>query len=58
MLRSVTVHGLRGFGEERKIELSLPDNKNNGSGLNVIVGPNNSGKTTIFEAIKYYNITD
>ena len=54
MLKKISIHGLRGFGEKEEIEFSLP-NTTIGSGLNVIVGPNNSGKTTITEAIRFYN---
>ncbi len=54
MLKKISIKGLRGFGESETIEFSLP-NGNEGSGLNVIVGPNNSGKTTIIEAIKVYH---
>lgn len=54
MLKELSIHGLRGFGEKEVIKFSLP-NGNLGSGLNVIVGPNNSGKTTITEAIRFYN---
>ena len=54
MLKKILINGLRGFGECKEIEFSLPNNIP-GSGLNMIVGPNNSGKTTIVEAIKCYN---
>lgn len=54
MLKRISINGLRGFGENENIDFSLPNGKQ-GSGLNVIVGPNNSGKTTIIEAIKCYN---
>ena len=55
MLKSITINGLRGFGKECTINFSLPNKEDEGSGLNIIVGPNNSGKTTITEAIKFYN---
>lgn len=54
MLKKIKISGLRGFGKEETIEFSLP-NGNKGSGLNVIVGPNSSGKTTIIEAVRYFN---
>ncbi len=54
MLKRIAINGLRGFGEERAINFSIPNDKE-GSGLNIIVGPNNAGKTTIVEAIKFYN---
>lgn len=54
MLKKILINGLRGFGEKESIDFSMP-NGTEGSGLNIIVGPNNSGKTTIIEAIKYYH---
>ena len=33
------------------VELNVPDNKNNGSGLTVFVGENGCGKTALLEAI-------
>lgn len=54
MLKKIKINGLRGFGKEESIEFALPNGKE-GSGLNIIVGPNNSGKTTITEAVKFYN---
>lgn len=54
MLKEIRVNGLRGFSNERRIKFSIP-NGEVGSGLTVLVGSNNSGKTTIIEAIKYYN---
>ena len=54
MLKEIKINGLRGFGKEETIEFALPNGKE-GSGLNIIVGPNNSGKTTITEAVKFYN---
>ena len=55
MIKSVKINGLRGFGEENNISFSLPNGKL-GSGLNFIVGPNNTGKTTIIEALRLHNI--
>lgn len=57
MLKKISIHGLRGFGENEDICFSLPNGKK-GSGLNIIVGPNNSGKTTIIEAIRSYNLQE
>ena len=54
MLKKISINGLRGFGENEIINFSLPNDKE-GSGLNIIVGPNNTGKTTIIEAIKFFN---
>lgn len=49
-IRSLTVEGLRGFRHPQRIELAIP-NGNPGSGLTVIVGANNSGKSTVIEAL-------
>ncbi|MGN0681776.1 MAG: ATP-dependent nuclease [Candidatus Fimisoma sp.] len=54
MISSLTIHGLRGFGEERTIQFAIP-NGQSGSGLTIMVGANNSGKTTIFEALRSFN---
>ena len=43
--------GYRGFSKLQVLNLAIPNNKA-GSGLTVIVGPNNSGKSTIFESFK------
>lgn len=54
MLKEVKINGLRGFSTEQNISFSIPNDKK-GSGLTVFVGGNNTGKTTIIEAIKYFN---
>lgn len=54
MINSLTVNGLRGFGEEKTINFAVP-NGSNGSGLTIIVGANNTGKTTIIEALRAFN---
>lgn len=50
-IKRLTIKGLRGFSEEQEISFALPDGKNVGSGLTLLVGPNNGGKSTIIEAI-------
>lgn len=55
MLKSIEILGLRGFGKNQEVNFAL-SNETIGSGLTVIVGANNSGKTTITEAIRYYNM--
>ena len=47
----IEILGLRGFSDKQKLCLAIPNN-NPGSGLTVIVGPNNSGKSTIYEAFR------
>ena len=54
-IKRLTINGLRGFSEETDINFAIPDNNNPGSGLTILVGPNNSGKSTIIEAIHMLN---
>ena len=54
MIKQLSISGFRGFANEQRILFSLP-NGEVGSGLNVIVGANNSGKSTIIESIKAFN---
>ncbi|MGJ5619445.1 ATP-dependent nuclease [Sulfitobacter sp. MF3-043] len=49
-LASLKVAGFRGFGEEKKLNFAQPDGSP-GSGLTILVGPNNSGKSTVAEAV-------
>lgn len=51
MLKSLSILGLRGFAEEQTLRFAQPNN-NPGSGLTVVVGANNTGKTTIIEALR------
>ncbi len=51
MLSKLKISHYKGFFDEQEIEFSVPDGSKNGSGLTVIVGPNNTGKTTIIEAL-------
>jgi predicted ATP-dependent endonuclease of OLD family len=54
-LKRLEIKGFRGFEEEGIINLAIPNGKP-GSGLTILVGPNNSGKSTIiesFSAISY-----
>lgn len=55
MITNLTIHGLRGFGEKKTIQFAIPNGKA-GSGLTIFVGVNNSGKTTILEAIRSFNL--
>ncbi len=47
----LTIFGYRGFSTKETLNLAIPNGKP-GSGLTIIVGPNNSGKSTIFEAFR------
>ena len=51
MLKSISLENYKGFLETQTINFALPDNLQDGSGLTLIVGPNNTGKTTIIEAL-------
>lgn len=48
-IRDISINGYRGFGTEGIMQLGVPNGKL-GSGLTIIVGPNNAGKSTIIEA--------
>lgn len=54
MIKSLMIQGLRGFGEEKNINFAVPNGKL-GGGLTIFVGANNSGKTTILEALRSFN---
>lgn len=51
MFKSLHIHGLRGFAQEQSLQLAIP-NGQPGSGLTVLVGSNNAGKSTAIEAIR------
>ena len=55
MLKQLSILGFRGFGVQQTLNFALPDNKTPGSGLTIIVGANNTGKTTIIESIQAFN---
>jgi predicted ATPase len=44
------IHGYRSFGNRQEIHFAVPSGKP-GSGLTYLVGPNNSGKSTVIEAL-------
>ena len=56
-LKNLTIEYFRGFYEPQLIEFAIPTMKS-GSGLTIIVGPNNSGKSTILEALKKFTKRD
>src|SRR5690349_2005930 len=51
VLRSIEIQGLRGFASSSILEPSQP-NGVPGSGLSILVGSNNAGKSTIVEALR------
>lgn len=51
-LKTLSIAGYRGFNEPCTIQLAIPRDKCAGSGLTVITGANNSGKSTVVEALR------
>lgn len=49
--QSISVSGFRGFREEAELRLAYP-NGSEGSGLTIVVGANNTGKSTIWESFE------
>jgi predicted ATP-dependent endonuclease of OLD family len=47
--KHIDILGLRGFSTNQRLELAIPNGKV-GSGLTIVVGQNNAGKSTITEA--------
>lgn len=54
-ISTVMVQGIRSFKNLTTIDFAIPDSRNNGSGLNMLVGPNNSGKSSIIETLYLAN---
>lgn len=54
MIQKLSIYGLRGFGEKGTLDFAIPNGKM-GSGITFVVGSNNSGKTTILEALRSFN---
>lgn len=52
-IEALEITGLRGFSRPGRIGFAKPDGRP-GSGLTVIVGPNNAGKSTITEALRLF----
>jgi len=50
LLQKIKITHYRGYFDEQIIEFAQPSGKH-GSGLTLIVGPNNTGKTTIIESL-------
>ena len=51
MIESLEIQGLRGFATSQTLLPAIPTGKP-GSGLTTIVGPNNSGKSTVIEGLR------
>lgn len=51
-LKTLSIAGYRGFNENCVINLAVPHKQREGSGLTIITGANNSGKSTVIEALR------
>ena len=58
MIKKISISGFRGFGISQTVKFAIPDNEKPGSGLTIITGANNSGKTTIIESIRAFNSSE
>lgn len=53
-IKSICLSNFKGFiGDNHQINFKIPDDTTAGSGLNIFVGENNSGKSSIFEAVDF-----
>lgn len=52
-IKSIDVENFKGYHGLHSIDFNIPDGTTKGSGLNIFVGENNSGKSTIFEAMDF-----
>lgn len=52
MYNKLKIKGFRGFSEEQVLPIAIPDHIHNGSGLTIVVGANNTGKSTIWESFR------
>lgn len=57
-IKTLSIEGFRGFSRRIDIDFSVPDGVNPGSGLTVLVGANNSGKTTVLEALSLFSLNN
>src|SRR3954454_1406394 len=57
MLKEFSIENYRGFFERQTLTLALPDGKE-GSGLAILVGPNNSGKSTMLQSLRFFAMTN
>ncbi|WP_133013119.1 ATP-dependent nuclease [Marinomonas flavescens] len=52
-IKSIIIENFKGFYGINDLTFNTPDGINEGSGLNLFVGENNSGKSTVFEALDF-----
>jgi len=50
-LKFIEIFGYRGFKENARLDFAAP-NGNSGSGLTILTGPNNSGKSSVLECLR------
>ena len=50
----LTIKGFRGFSEEQSLRFAQPRDET-GSGITILVGPNNGGKSTVIEALQAWS---
>lgn len=56
-VNEMTIKGFRGFSKEGSLRFAQPKEGKAGSGITILVGPNNGGKSTIVEAIQAWSRT-
>lgn len=56
-LERVEISGFRGFADRQVVPLATPDGIA-GSGLTLVVGPNNAGKSTVIDALRFLQSRD
>lgn len=53
-IKSICLSNFKGFiGDNHQVNFKIPDGRTAGSGLNIFIGENNSGKSSIFEAVNF-----
>ena len=50
-IKKFEIENFRSFCDKQELILGIPDEKKAGSGLTIIVGPNNAGKTSLVESL-------
>lgn len=52
-IKSMAIENFKGFHGTHNLHFNVPDGVTEGSGLNIFVGENNSGKSTVFECLDF-----
>jgi len=52
-IKSIDISNFKGYHGNHNINFNIPDGATEGSELNIFVGENNSGKSTVFEALEF-----